>query len=555
MTRFFLTACAVVPALVSFAASAVLAQTRAQLPKPQQKRPHQTLANGKQVVANELKITLRETAARTLSRDARGQAKPVAEGSLLALHPDITSIAARHTCSRCWLKGEEIPKHLLRADGKIPRIARNVNVILRAGADVTVVRTALQQHPDVERVDLKYLAEPDSIPNDAHYGRQWAPAITGLETAWEVPGRGPVRVAVIDTGVQIAHPDFVNRVVFQNGYADFDDGDAPGSGRGFDHGTHVAGIICATRNNNEGIAGYSNDITLMVLNCATWDEEDNVWKNGNTDDAVDDAVANGASVINCSFSFSEDIEDEVEDAYDAGVLVVHSAGNAAINIGGHWESGSIALFTISATMQDGMTPASDVFAASWGPGSGSNFGLGVDLAAPGTNIFSTVFTTTRQMSCDGVSLDPLGYGCKQGTSMAAPQVSGAAALMMTMNPGGMFNHLGVRHLLIRMAEDKGTPGYDQLYGFGVLRLKKSTYQACRDATAFVSSASVTAATGAYDTPWRTLPDALNNVANGATLMLNGGTADVPVYNYPAITITKPCTLSAIPDRVVIIGAP
>jgi subtilisin family serine protease len=546
MIRFFLTASVVVPALVSLAASAVLAQTSALLPKPRQKQPHQTLADGKKVIGNELKITLREPAARTLSLDARGQAKPVAEAGLLALHPDIASIKARHTCSRLWLAGGELPEHLRRADGKIPRIARNVGVILRPGADATVVRAGLQRHPDIERVDLKYIADLDSTPNDSDYGKQWAPPITGLDTAWEVPGRGPVRVAVIDTGVRLSHPEFAGRVVFQNGYADFDTGDAPSAdGAGFDHGTHVAGIICATRNNNEGVAGYSNDIALMVLNCASWNDDEKEWKNAYTDDAMDDAVANGASIINCSFGFSEDIEDEVEDAYDAGVLVVHAAGNDALNIGGHWESGSIALLTISATMQDGMTPASDVFAAVWRPGKGSNFGPGIDLAAPGTAIWSTVPGTIM----------PGTYAGFDGTSMAAPQVSGAAALMMTMNPGGMFNHLGVRHLLIRMAEDKGPMGYDQLYGFGALRLKKSTYQACRDATAFVSSASVTAATGAYDTPWRDLQDALNNVPNGATLMLNGGTADVPVYKYPPITITKPCMLSAIPDRPVVIGAP
>lgn len=522
-------------------AGLVASTALAQQPTPRQQRPHRTLAGGGKVLADELKVTLKEAAAQRFSRDTRGRAKSVAAVSLRTLHPDIVSIEARHTSSRRWLRGEEIPKHLVRADGKIPRIARNVTVILRPGADVIAVRAALQQHPDVERVDLKHLAELDSMPNDPQYTNQWAPAITGLETAWEVPGRGPVRVAVIDTGVRLSHPEFVGRVVFQNGYADFDTGDAPpAAGKDFDHGTHVAGIICATRNNDEGVAGYSNDITLMVLNCATWSDGSNKWLVGNADDAIDDAVANGASVINCSFGFSEGIEDEVEDAYDAGVLVVHSAGNDAKSIAGHWESGSIALLTISATKSDGIAPATDVFDSSY-----SNFGPGIDLAAPGTAIYSTVPGTVM----------PGTYDSFDGTSMAAPQVSGAAALMMTMNPNGMFNHLGVRHLLIRMAEDKGAPGYDDLYGFGVLRLKKSTYQACRDATAFVSSASVTAATGAYDTPWRTLPDALNNVANGATLMLNGGTADVPVYNYPPITITKPCTLSAIPDRPVVIGTP
>ena len=501
------------------------AQPRAELPKT-------TLADGRKAIANELKVTLKESGARARSLDASGKSRAVNRAALRALHPEIVEIIGRHTCSRRWLNGEEIPPHLRKTDGGIPRIARNFSVILRAGVDLAVVRSELKRHADVERVDFKIIHNLDSVPNDTSYSSQWAPSIIGLETAWDVPGRGHVRVAVIDTGVQLAHPEFAGRIIFEDGYADFASGDAPASGSRFDHGTHVAGIACATRNNNQGVAGFSNDIDLMVLNCATWDSDSSTWKIGNADDAVDDAVANGAHIINCSFALGVELEDEVEAAYDANVLVVSAAGNDAGNIGGSWESGSIALLTVTATMLSG-SPATDVFDASY-----SNFGPGVDLAAPGTGIFSTV--------------PPGGTATKQGTSMAAPQVSGAAALIMSMNPT-LIGDISTRHLLFRMAEDKGPAGYDQQYGFGALRLRQSTLQACRDATAFVSSASTAPEGGNYDWPWRSLPAALNNVPNGATLILNGGTTDVPVYHYPAITITKPCTLSAIPDRPVVIG--
>jgi subtilisin family serine protease len=283
------------------------------------------------------------------------------------------------------------------------------------------------------------------------------------------------------------------------------------------------------------------------MNCATWNEDANEWQISDADDAIDEAVANGAQIINCSFGFADYVEDEIEDAYDAGVLVVHSAGNEKTSIAGRWEVPSIAVLTVTATMSSG-APATDVFDASY-----SNFGPGVDLAAPGTAIYSTVPTGLQQTWCDGITPAPFGYGCKSGTSMAAPQVSGAAALVMSINPA-LIGSRSSRHLLIRMAEDKGAAGYDEQYGWGVLRLKPSTLQACRDATAFVSSASTAdAENGNYDIPWRNLPAALNNVADGAILILNGGVTDVPVYTYPPITITKPCTLSAIPDRPVIIG--
>jgi hypothetical protein len=117
-----------------------------------------------------------------------------------------------------------------------------------------------------------------------------------------------------------------------------------------------------------------------------------------------------------------------------------------------------------------------------------------------------------------------------------------------------------------MAADKGTAGYDPQYGYGALRLDRDTYQACRDATAFVKSANnpttVPGETGAYDFPWKTLDAALTNVPDGATLILNGGFTEPPdlqfsAYTYPAPAqpITKPCILSAIPDRPVVIGAP
>jgi subtilisin family serine protease len=523
---------------VRTAQAQALAQQRRELPKT-------TLADGRKAIANELKVTLREQSARALSLDAEGKSRAVNRVVLRALHPDIAEIASHHTCSRRWLNGEDIPTHLRKADGTIPRIARNFSVTLRAGADLAAVRSELKQHPDVERVEFEIITDVDSIPDDTNYGSQWAPSIIGLETAWDVPGRGRIRVAVIDTGVQLAHPEFMGRIVWDDGYADFDNGDAPTSGSRFDHGTHVAGIACATRNNNQGVAGFSNDIDLMVLNCATWDSDSSSWKIGRASAAIDDAVANGAHIINCSFSLGVELEDEVEDAYDASVLVVNAAGNDAGNIGGSWESGSVALFTVTATRSSG-SPATDVFDASY-----SNFGPGVDIAAPGTGIWSTVPTIAPSRDCNNQPA-PMGYGCKNGTSMATPQVSGAAALIMSMNPL-LIGHLSARHLLIRMAEDKGPAGYDQQYGWGALRLRQSTLQACRDATAFVSSANAGVEGGNYDQPWRTLPAALANVPNGATLILNGGLTDVPVYTYPSITITKPCTLSAIPDRPVTIG--
>lgn len=497
------------------------------------------LPSGKLVQAERLKVTLRDAAARDFAGMLNGQQRAVSSTALTSLHPEIIEIDPGHTTARQWLKGEPLAERFRTEDGSLPRRARRFDVVLRPGADVLKVKAELEQHPSIERVDLKHVLELDSVPNDANYGQLWAPPITGLERAWDFPARTRARVAVIDSGLQTSHPEFANRVVFSVGYADFETGEAPiqrAMNDDFDHGTHVAGILCATRNNGVGVAGYSNEIDLMVLNCAAWDEGKRKFLISNADNAIDDAVANGAIVINCSFGFSDDsLQDEVEDAYAADVLVVHAAGNDSASITGQWHAGSNAVLTVTATMN--VVPAPPALPRDDFDNNYSNFGAGVDLAAPGTSIFSTV---------------PGGYGFKQGTSMAAPQVSGAAALLITMNP--RIGDQSARHLLIRMAEDRGPTGYDEQYGFGNLRLREGTVRAVRDATAFVSSASTAAReTGNYDLPWKSIPAALANVPDQSVLVLNGGTTDVSIYNYPAMTITKPCTLTAIPDRPALIG--
>jgi hypothetical protein len=90
-----------------------------------------------------------------------------------------------------------------------------------------------------------------------------------------------------------------------------------------------------------------------------------------------------------------------------------------------------------------------------------------------------------------------------------------------------------------MATDKGPTGYDEQYGYGVLRLRQNVLQACRDATAFVKSANnpttLPPETGSYDFPWKTLAAALANVPDGATLMLNGGITEPPDLQFSRYT--------------------
>ena len=511
------------------------------------------LADGCRYKTGVLCVTLTDDFAARLSVKPDGKAVPVKTADIEALHPDILRVEARHLCAQCWIKGEALPAHINKR-GKVARIARNVTLVLKPGASTTGVAQALKARTEVERVSLKMLYDPNALPNDSLYSQQWGLNRIGVPNGdWDVPGRGRIRVAIVDTGIDRQHPDLMARIVFGNDYGDDapGDGDAPGDRRNnFDHGTHVAGIVAAIRNNSTGVAGASNNIDLMAMGCAEWSDTAVSYLISNADDAIDDAVANGARVINCSFGQSRNpipvdlgsgINEAIDNAYDNNVLIVAAAGNDARDTTNHGWSQSAVPFIVSAAMQANPVTAQEIFDPSY-----SNFGPRIDLCAPGTSILSTVPT-------GGPPSDSALYKTFQGTSMAAPHVAGAAGHIMSMNPGLLEDH-SAKHLLIRMCQDAGPAGKDNQYGWGLLRLRREHLQVLRDADAFVGNTDFTGGdNGHYDEPWPDLPAGLNNISNGGTLVLNGGDVGTTEFHYPAITISKPCVLKALPDSHVIIG--
>lgn len=296
--------------------------------------------------------------------------------------------------------------------------------------------------PDILCVEPNYLLFTQGLPNDPRFSQQWALYNYGqtggvancdinMPQAWDITtGSADVIVAVIDTGVDYTHPDLVSQMwtnpgeVANNGIDDDNNGYiddiygfnfAQNTNNPFDengHGTHCAGIIAAKGNNAVGTAGISWGAKIMACRFLGATGSGTV---ADAVEAINYAVANGARILNNSWGgtgYSAALEAAIQNAKNHEVLFVAAAGNSAKNndVTPHYPSS----YPISNIIAVAATSHTDTLASFSCYGKQS-----VHIGAPGVSILSTV---------------PNGYASYSGTSMAAPQVSGAAALLISMNP-------------------------------------------------------------------------------------------------------------------------
>jgi len=290
-------------------------------------------------------------------------------------------------------------------------------------------------------------------PNDIYYPRQWYLPQIGAPLAWEkTTGSPDVVIAVIDTGVDTDHPDLRNNIWRnpseiendgidndKNGFIDDTHGwdfidhtndprpsaVPPFSITALNHGTIVSGIIAAAGNNVEGIAGIAWRSRIMPLRVLDQRGQGDV---SNVANAVDYAVKNGADIINLSFvgvGYSQALYNSLRRAYDSGVLIIVAAGNSISFVDGDLEKTPRYPVCFDAKDKEnwivGVT-ATDTLDQRLNT---ANYGGDcVDIAAPGTMFFGAqVFDLKKGLS------EPYG-GSWSGTSVAAPVVSGVAALIM-----------------------------------------------------------------------------------------------------------------------------
>lgn len=268
----------------------------------------------------------------------------------------------------------------------------------------------------------------------------WGIYSVNASQAWTNNTGTGVKIAIIDTGISKKHPDLtvaggINLIdTSKNKKWDDDNG----------HGTHVAGIIGAC-DNSIGVVGVAPDSELYAVKVLDSNG------NGQISDVIEGiewAIENDMDIISLSLGtniYSQALEDACEVAYDSDILLVAAAGNSG---DGNLDTNDVEypakfdnVVAVAAIDCDNVTPI-------W-----SADGTEVELAAPGVDIYSTYL--------EG------GYLAGSGTSMAAPFVSGVAALAKSENPS--LSAEEIRNLLDSSALDLGLAGRDETFGFGLVQ--------------------------------------------------------------------------------------
>jgi subtilisin family serine protease len=321
--------------------------------------------------------------------------------------------------------------------------------------DTETAISEMQNRADVEYVEPNYIIKAESIPSDWPYSAtQWGDV--ALPEAWDfMESAGSVQaviIAVVDSGVDMDHPDL--RDILVGGYDFANDDSVPEDDAG--HGTRVCGIIGALGNNG-GVAGvaWNTDIEIMPVKFMKKDQSGDT--TGSLSDAVNSiyyAVDNGADIINASWgfsSYSRSLEEAIRYARDHGVLFVTSAGNSGQDndANAHYPS-NYSLDNIIAVAA--MNSSGDLSTF-------SNYGLNsVDIAAPGEGMKST------DMGGGYVSWI-------SGTSYASPFVAAVAAMVKSQSPEMSCQSL--RNIVISSATKEDGYRFDSIASNGCVNAKQA----------------------------------------------------------------------------------
>jgi serine protease len=407
-------------------------------------------------------------------------------------------------------------------------------LMIPAGKTVAEMVDIYSQQPMVEYAEPNYIDRITFTPNDTWYSEQWNFAQIGMSAAWDLDTASPlyggdpsIIVAVIDTGVAYENydengdstddylqaPDLANTNFWvnsgeiagnstdddSNGYTDdingwdFVNSDAHPNDDD-SHGTHVTGTIAQSTNNNLAVAGIAFNTTIMPLKT--------LGTGGGThaqlSDAYHYAADNGAHIINYSAGggHSTTKENAVAYARNAGVIIMAAMGNDGDDTNVTEYPAAYNAYVIAVGATDYLQARASY----------SSYGSHNDIAAPGGDAGADNSgygsDGILQNTFNPITSDPtdLSYWYFDGTSMATPHVSGVAALILAENP--TWTGEQVRHALQSTANDLGTTGKDDEYGWGLLDAPDAIGASLPTAASYKDADGDTVP----ETPWETFSD-------------------------------------------------
>jgi serine protease len=437
--------------------------------------------------------------------------------------------------------------------GHVRRMSLGADVV-KAGrkldrAEAESLMREIAADPTVEYVELDKLNKPYLTPNDTRYSEQWGYSGTyGIKAnqAWDVTNGAGSVVAVLDTGIT-NHSDLNANILPGYDFIVDTDVSVDGNGRDSDasdpgdwydnahcgpapappssnsswHGTHVAGTIAAVTNNAKGVAGVAYGAKIVparVLGrCGGYDSDiadAMIWASGGTVSGVP-ANANPAEVINLSLggsgACSTTTQNAINSAVSRGTTLVIAAGNDNTNVSNASPANCNNVIAVGAITSTGAR-------ASY-----SNYGSLIDIAAPGSNILSTLNAGTTTPGAET-------YASYNGTSMATPHVAGVVALIQSVATTPKTPAQVEALIKANVTAFPSTPS--QPIGPGILNAK-----AVVDATnggggggagtltKGVAATNLSASTGGYVKYTMVVPAGATNL----TFTASGGTGDADMY--------------------------
>ena len=405
-------------------------------------------------------------------------------GCLLSLFVTPSAVAggkrAEYHPSRVLIKFKRPPSDQLLAKIRskhqleLMKIIRKLDVYkmeVRHPVGIPELASRIAKEKLVEYAEPDYIRYAAYTPNDPGFSQQWGLLKVGVSDYWDVQMGSPdVVVAVLDTGMDLDHPDLVSQLWVNAGEVPGNEVDDDGNGYvddiyGYDfrgdglmfvpldaedpvpeddhgHGTHVSGRVAAATDNNVGVAGMAPNVKIMVVRVLG-----GLLGSGYISDIAEGAlyaVDNGASVINMSLGGTRPSLTEYNAyraAHDAGVLIAAAAGNSG-DMGNPIEYPGGYAFTVAVGASD---PCDEIAGF-------STYGFQVEVSAPGVETLSTIL---------GGGYEASGWS---GTSMSTPHVAGLAALLFSEMPA--LSDWQVRLMIREGVVDAGIPGWDQYHGFG-----------------------------------------------------------------------------------------